>query len=424
MRTFFAGCLALFLASACGPSAAPITVVHVGRTVATQEGSADRVSMHRPPPEPYTGVRTGAYVVRDEDDWAKIWKDGAQRADFPKSVTPGREMLVVVANDDPNVSHIKVRRAVETGSLMTVFVRQTLLGEGCLRKPDERVGTDTVVMARTDKPVKFFIEDEDDASCGGLPKADLGCHVPSAKTPTTKLSATAGEVAECDLTASTSGKYALVEQLLTLVDAPPGSNAKLAFARGPNHASFTLDAFGTYVVRAEATDDLGRKGSAIARIEVVPKKTRDVLLQVTWSDVTQADGSEPRVVLRVAQEGKRGQRCSAEVPVPGLCEAKTRGSYTSMKIPASKRSLALSLLYLDERPKNGPSPCVNVWFDGERTFERCDGDARRPEDRWEIGTIDTATGTIATPSAPPAPAPAPPPAGSAAPAASAAPPTP
>lgn len=416
MRTYLAVLAPVLLASCA--SAPALTVVRVGKTVANVEGSTDRVSMHRPPTDAnLAGVREGAFVVRSDEDWDHIWKD-ATHPGFPKSVTAGREMMVVVASDDANVSKIKVRRAVENGQLMTVFVRQTILGENCIRKPEERVGYDAVVIPSTAKPVKIFIEDEDDASCGGLPKAQIGCHVPSAPSPATKLAATTGEVAECELTANIEGKYALVDQQLTLVELPPGSNAKLAFPKGPNRATFTLDSFGTYVLHAEATDEAGRKGKSTAQIDVVPKKTKDVLVQVTWSDLALADGSEPRVVLRVAQEGSRGQRCSAEVPVPGLCEAKTRGPFTSMKIPASKRSLGLSLLYLDERAKGGPSPCVNVWFDGERTASTCDDEARKAEDRWELGTLETATGKL-TPKAPPPPpaaAPAPPPGKDAAPA--------
>lgn len=396
--------LPLLALSACGGPTPAITVVRVGKTVATLEGSADRVSIRRPPAEALNGVREGAYIVRVEDDWSKIWKEGAPRQDFPKTVTPGREMLIVVASEDPKISRVKVRRAVETGGLMTVFVRQTMLGEGCIRKPEERVGADAVVVLRTEKPVKFFIEDEDDKSCGGLPTATVSCHVPSAPGKAATLSAKAGEMAECELSATVSGKYALIDQQLALVDTPPGSNAKLAFPKGPTHATFMLDAFGTYVVRADATDDLGRKGNSTARIDVTPKKSRDVNMQVTWSDVSQADGSEPRVLLRVAQEGRKGQRCSAEVPVPGLCDAKSRGPYTSMKIPASKRMLAVSLLYLDERPKGSISPCVNVWFDGEQTGSVCDQEARRAEDRWELGMLDTTTGKI-TAAPPPAASP-------------------
>lgn len=409
MRTLFiAAVLAIPFFTACGASAPPVTVVRVGKTVANPEGATDRVSTRRVPTDAtYAGIRGGTFIARSEDDWGLLWKPGTAPPKFPASSSG--EMVVVVASDDPNVSKIKVRRVVETGQLMTVFVRETILGEGCVRKPEERVGSDAVTMARTEKPVKFFIEDEDDASCGGLPKAEVACHVTSApapSAPSAALAATAGDVAECELRASTTGKYALVDQQLTLVEAPPGSNAKLAFAKGSAKATLPLDTFGTFLLRADATDEAGRKGKSTTRIEVVPKKAREALVQVTWADMEVVDGSEPRVVLRAAQEGPRGQRCSAEVPVPGLCDAKSRGPFTSMKIPASKRTVALSVLYLDDKAANAATPCVNVWFDGERTMEACDKEARRAEGKWELGVLDTATGKITPPAAPAAPAPA------------------
>ncbi|HVH47116.1 MAG TPA: hypothetical protein VM925_32460 [Labilithrix sp.] len=402
MRFPFVVALAALL-GACVPTA-PITVVHVGKTRAKQDGAADPVKMRRPPAESYAGVRGGAYVVRDQEDWAKMWKGGAATG-FPQTHDPSREMLVVVATEDAIVTRLTISRAVETAELMTFFVRQTMLGEGCVGKSSERVGLDAVITPRADKPVKFFIEDEDGASCGPPPKAEIGCRIATAQSWSSKVTAKAGEVVECELAAIATGKYELVDQLLSLVDSPPGSNAKLSYSKGPNRATLALDTFGTYAVRAEATDEAGRRGNATALIEVVPKKTRDVLVQLTWADVDVTDPTAqlPRVLLRVAQEGPRGQRCSAEVPVPGLCEAKARGAYSYMKIPASRRKLPLSLLYLDERAQAGPSPCVNVWFNGERTVSSCDRDHRHAEDRWEIGTLETWTGKIV----PPAPAKAP-----------------
>jgi hypothetical protein len=407
------------LLGGCVPSPA-ITVVHVGKNPVKDEVVGDAVKMRRPPADSYSGVRGGAYVVRTNDDWQKMWKGAAEQPAFPSTLDPATEMLVLVASEDAIVSQVKISRAVETAETVTVFVRQTMLGEGCIRKPEERSGIDAIVTPRVDKPLKFYVEDEDGPSCGEPPKAEIGCRLAAAQTWSSKLNVKTGDVVECELSTVANGKYALVDQILTLADSPPGSNAKLAFSKGPTRATLALDSFGTYAVRAEATDEAGRKGRATALIEVLPKKTRDVLVQLTWSDVDTGDLTAPlpRVLLRVAQEGPRGQRCSSEVPVPGLCDAKTRGPYTYMKIPASRRKLPLSLLYLDERAQSGPSPCVNVWFNGERTTSTCDRDHRHAEDRWEIGTLETWTGKVTAPklsepkpaSAKPAPAKAPAPA--------------
>lgn len=390
--------LALALSTACVPTA-PITVVHVGKRPNVDTTAGDPVKLRQPSPDTYAGIRGGAYVVRSAEDWSNAWKGKTEPPAFPPTLDPTREMLVLVATDDAIVSRLKVTRAIETGELVTFFVRQTMLGEGCVRKMSERIGVDAVVVPRIDKPVKFYIEDEDGASCGPPPKADVTCRVGAAKSWSSNLTAKAGDVVECELSSIATGKYELVDQTLSLVDSPPGSNAKLAFSKGGARATLALDSFGTFAVRAEATDEAGRRGRATAHIEVVPKKTRDVLVQLTWSDADPADLTAPlpRVLLRVAQEGPQGQRCSSEVPVPGLCDAKTRGAYTYMKIPASRRKLPLSLLYLDERAQAGASPCVSVWFNGERTVATCDKDHRQAEDRWELGTLDTSTGKLTPP---------------------------
>ncbi len=396
------------LLTACVPTP-PITVVHLGKRATPPPrkpdvDDGDAVKLRHPPADAYSAIHTGAYVVRNEIDWQKMWK-GEGIPEFPATLDPVRDMLLVVANQDSIVSELKVTRAVETGGLLSIWVRQTMLGEGCIRRQDDRPAVDAVVAPRIDKPLKFFIEDEDGPSCGEPPKAEILCRAAAAESWSAKLTAKAGDVVECELSSIVKGKYELVDQLLTLSDLPPGSKSKLRFTKGSTRATLALDQFGTYAVRAEATDEAGRKGHATAVIEVIPKKTRDTLLRLTWEDLDLGELSTPlpRVLLRVAQEGPRGQRCSAEVPVPGLCEAKTRGAYTYMRIPASRRKLAVSLLYLDERPQAGPSPCVNVWYNGNRTVTMCDHDHRHAEDRWELGILETWSGKIGPPK-PPKPA--------------------
>jgi hypothetical protein len=392
------------LLGSCAPTPA-VTVVHVKKKpVEAPEG--DPVRLHRSEKAALAGVRSGAFIVRDASDWQKLWP--GEPPPMPEGIDFASEMMFVVATEDAIVTRLHVSSAVETGSSITVSVKQTMLGDGCVHRGEERKSTDHAVAMRIDKPIRFVIEDESAPSCGDPPKAQIACR--TAKSPSwgAKLAAKAGDVVECEQSSIVTGKYTLIDQGLSLVELPPGSNARLAFSKVPGRATLALDAFGVYAVRAEAIDEGGRRGQATAFIDVPPKKTRDVLLQLTWTSVTAGDYTlpPPRVVLRVTQEGPRGQRCSSEVPVPGLCDAKTRGSYTHMRIPASRRKLPLSLLYLEERAQDGPSPCVTIWFDGQKTSESCDQGHRHPEDRWELGTLDTATGTLAPPK-PPAAKPAP-----------------
>jgi hypothetical protein len=382
------------LMGSCAPSP-PITIVHVKKPIEPPEG--DAVRLHRSEKTTLSGARSGAFVVRGKDDWQKMW--AGEAPSMPEGIDFASEMMLVVATEDAIVTQLKIGSAVETGSNVTVTVKQTMIGEGCVYRREERKVVDHALATRVEKPIRFVIEDETAPSCGDPPKAQIQCRASKTAPWGAKLAAKTGDVVECEQSSTVTGKYTLIDQGLSLAELPPGSNARLAFSKTPGRATLALDSYGTYAVRAEAIDEGGRRGQATAFIDVPPKKTRDVLLQLTWSSVTAGDYTlpPPRVVLRVIQEGPRGQRCSSEVPVPGLCEAKTRGNYTHMRIPASRRKLPLSLLYLEERPQEGPAPCLTIWFDGQKMSESCDRAHRHPEDRWDLGTLDTATGSLTAP---------------------------
>lgn len=407
----------LVLIGGCKPPPA-VSIVHVdpkgsllaGRGTTPEEPSGDVVKQRRPPPETYSGLRSGAYVIRTADDWKQMWR-GEGAPDYPAEFRAQNEMLLVVGTEDAITSSLKVREVVESMREVTVHVRQTMLGEGCVKRSEDPIARDAVIVPRSERPVKFVIEDEDAPSCGEPPKASITCRLGKDGAPGGHLTAKVGDVIECEQTSNAQGKYPLVDQMLSIQDLPPGSNAKLAFKKGggATKAALSLDTSGTYAIRAEASDEAGRTGHATAIIDVTPKKSRDVVLQLTWKNVDLGDygNTTPRVLLRVAAEGPKGQRCSSEVPVPGLCDAKTRGPYTQMRIPASRRKLPLSLLYYDERAQEGPSPCVNVWFNGEKTMTVCDDNHRHGEDRWELGTVDVGTGKILPPKPPAEKKPAP-----------------
>jgi hypothetical protein len=78
---------------------------------------------------------------------------------------------------------------------------------------------------------------------------------------------------------------------------------------------------------------------------------------------------------------------------------KTRSAYTHMKIKASDKHVALDVKYVDERIEKGPLVCVQLYFDGARTGEKCDRLHRNPDERWTVGTVDMAIGTLIDPSA-------------------------
>lgn len=370
-----------------------ITVVRTPSGDKSEAARGDSLKLKRGPQEAYAGARGGYYVVRSAEDWQHAWP-GESAPPLPATLETSRQMLLLGVAENGAVTKLKLNRAIDTGSVLYVYASETRLGEQCSGRATERA-FDAVVAQRIDKPVRFVVEDERAESCGDPPTATVACRLKNKDTWAPKLAVTTGDAIECEMTATARGKYELVDKILS-IEPPPGSAAKLQFKQGPTRGEAVTDVYGTYTVHAEATDEGGRHGKASATIDVKPPRTKDVLVQLVWSGFDAKDESDsfPRVNLRVSEDGPRGQRCSAEIPIPGLCEVKTRGAYTYMKIPESNRKLPVSVQYLDERAEKGPAPCVHVWYDGERTAETCDRRKRDADEIWKVGTLDTTTGHL------------------------------
>ncbi len=370
-----------------------ITVVRTAPGDKPEEIKGDPVKLKRGSQEPYVGANEGFFVVRNQEDWERAWPAKAVPP-MPSTFDTSSQMLLLAVAEKRETTSVRIQRAVETAATLYVWVKETTLGEHCVKKTNERA-FDAAVAMRLDKPVKVFVEEERGESCGEPPLAGVLCRQSGKMEWAKAITAQPGDTVECEITAVGRGKFALVDRLLRVHDLPAGSTAKLRFAKGPYRADLGIDVYGTYTVMAEAVDEAGRRGQATATIDVKPPKTKDVLVQLVWHgfDVGDEPDTFPRVNLRVTDESK-GQRCSAEIPIPGLCDVKTRGAYTYMQIPAGARKLPVSVQYLDERVEKGPGPCVHVWFDGARTAETCDRKHREADEVWQVGVLDTATGKL------------------------------
>ena len=399
MRDWSVGALCFILA-ACTTTPA-ITVVRTAPGDKGEEIKGDTVKLKRGPQDSFVGARGGFFVVRSTEDWQRAWP--ADKAPpLPPTLDPTSQMLFLAVSETQEITRVKVQRVLETAELLYVWVRETKVGEGCTNKSTERA-YDAVVAARADKPVRFMVDQESGESCGQPPTAGVECRLTNQQAWTKKVEAQPGDAIECAMTASARGKFELVDKNLSMAELPAGSTAKLAFKKGPERAELEVDVYGTYAVNAEAADEAGRRGKASATIEVKPPKTKDVLVQLVWAGFDRSDVSDtfPRVNLRVAEEGPKGQRCSAEIPIPGLCEVKTRGAYTYMRVPEGNRRLPVSVQFLDERFEKGPGPCVHVWYDGVRTAETCDRAHRDADEIWRVGLLDTTTGKLTPDTTPP-----------------------
>ncbi|MBX3188052.1 MAG: hypothetical protein KF819_13605 [Labilithrix sp.] len=409
-------CLSLaILSGACGLPTPPVSVVKAG-SAEIEAIRGDNVKFRRGGQEAYGGLRPGYYVVRGLDDWRAAWPQGKEPA-LPATLDTRTTMMLLAVSEEKETVELKVRKVFETGDKIHVWVKETLAGEGCTAKA-ERTPFDAVSAPRIDKPVKFYVEAGRAESCGAPPSASVQCRIANGQAWSAKVAAQPGDTIDCEMSAESRGKFALVDRVLSMGEMPAGSSTKLAYTNGAGRGTFPIDVFGTYTVRAEAGDESGRKGTASAAVEALPPKTKDVLVQLIWTnfDVSDDPDTFPRVKLRAFDEApakkepakkeppkkeppKREPECSLEAPRPELCQVKTHSAYTHMKINASSKKLPLEVLYVDERIEKGPLVCVQLYFDGARTAETCDRNHRDPDAQWAVGTVDMATGKLLDPPA-------------------------
>ena len=391
------------LSGGCGASPA-ITVIHLAPGERSQQAiRGDTVKTRRGGQEAYVGLRPGYYVVRSQEDWTNAWP-GGNAPPMPSTLDTRTSMLLLAVAEAKDTVQLQVSKVVETGDAVHVWVRETKAGQNCSPKMD-RTPFDAVVGPRIDKPLKVYVEEEHAESCGEPPAVGVNCRLNDTPQWLPKLVAQPGDNIDCEMSSETRGKFALVDSVLTLGELPGGSSAKLAYTKGPARGSFAIDVFGSYVVHAEATDEAGRKTQAKAIIDVLPPKTRDVLVQLVWTnfDVSDDPDTFPRVKLRATEETLDGRKkpvtneCSLETPRPELCEVKTRSAYTHMRLKASDKKTPLDVLYTDERIEKGPLVCVQLYFDGARTGETCDRKHRDPDERWQVGVVDMTSGKLVEP---------------------------
>ncbi len=394
-------CLTGFVVFALACVASPaVTVVHLGRGETADAVSGDPVKIRRGGQEAYVGLRGGFYVVRSMDDWRNAWP-GGNEPPFPSSLDPAQAMLLLAIAENKDSVQLHIDKVVETGNMLAVWARDTRAGEGCVARVD-RPPFDAVVAPRIDKPVKFYVAEERAESCGQAPSVTVKCRVNDTPAWNARVVAQPGDKVDCEMSAETRGKFAITDSVLTLADLPAGSTAKLSYSRAPLRGAFPVDVFGSYGLRAEATDEAGRKTQATATVDALPPKTRDVVVQLVWTnyDVSDDPDTFPRVKLRAIEQGrdaKSTKECSVDAPLPELCEVNTHSAYTHLKLRASDKRVPLDVLYADERIERGPLVCVQLYFDGARTGESCDRKHRDPGERWEVGVVEMETGKLAVP---------------------------
>jgi hypothetical protein len=360
----------------------------------------DAVKSRRPPQESFAGAARGYWVVRNNDDWNKAWPEGQVPA-MPATLDTSSTVALVVVPDSRDAVDVKVTKIVESTGFIHVWVRETMRGEECVAHASDKTPVEALYVPRIEKPVKFYVEEARGDSCGSPPTVEVRCRKGDEKDwSNAKLEIQPGDLVDCELTSQTRGKFAVVDRALLFSDVPGGSTAKLAYQGGPTRATFRADAFGTYGIRGEASDESGRKAMAKFEITTAPPKSKDALVQLVWTNFDPGDDPDtfPRLTLTAtAGSPPNARECSLDKQPPDLCEVKRFSAYTMMKLKASSEKAPLSVRYVDERVEKGPLACIHVWFEGTRTAEICDRKHRDPDERWEVGVLDMSTGKLGEP---------------------------
>lgn len=369
-----------------------ITVVRTSGSEPTVDG--DSVKTRRRALDVYQGARGGFWAIRDAEDWKAAWPTG-QAPPFPEDMGTSSMLLMAVA-ESKSATQLKITKVMESTGTVHVWLTQTKAGSGC--KPSlDRPPFDAVLTPRIEKPVKVYVTEDEGESCGEPPAATAKCRVGEEETWSSQgLTAHPGDKVTCELSAESRGTFAVSDRVLSIEKVPPGSSAKLAYSRGSARGAFTVDVFGTYALRGEVADEAGRRGSTSLRIDAFPPKTRDVTVQLAWSNFDASDDPDtfPRVVLRAKEAAGRMRECLPDASPADFCQVKKQGAYTQMLLRAGTGNVPLTVDYLDERFEKGPYVCVQLFFDGAKTGELCDDVHRNAQDKWTIGTLNLASGTL------------------------------
>ena len=129
-----------------------------------------------------------------------------------------------------------------------------------------------------------------------------------------RLSVNPGKTVSC-LSRGKIGTGATIDRTWSFRATPAGSTAKMTIAPGEGSIRFSTDAFGTYSVGLDVTDDLGRTARATTDVNVAPPKDA-LVVQMLWTKFQPEDDPStfPRVELHLLGDKPplphRPERCS------------------------------------------------------------------------------------------------------------------
>lgn len=420
---------AVMSSGACVPQSLGLTVHHAngvdpqpegGDPVAISPLKRDDLGRHKP----------GYAVLRSTDDWDLFFADPAIR---PIGIDFSQTMVIAAYADDSTLSGIQIKKVMDGGDTLNVFVTEIAPGDGCPARQNQPPSA-LVTVDRHLESIAVYVDTERGPRCeADPPQIKVTCRVPPAKEWTENLSAPIGQKVECAAALDMSQqRRTIVDRDWSIRELPRGSDARISLIDEAHKASFTVDALGTYRLRVAATDEAARVGEAIAKIDV-PPPSDDFYAELVWSNFTSSDDPDtfPRIELRAKEPLGRdlnikpvvvakgppskaaliqGQLhapagsnhstiCSIEIADhPTWCEAWKYGKNTVMRLRgASGGRYDISVHYTDDRFAGAPVACVRTFAKGKLAFEVCDNQVRKADSSWDIGAIVESTGRFDVP---------------------------
>lgn len=405
----------LFLIVALGTASCAYTriVVHEGRPGERTPRQLGRdVELSHLSTKGFKGQKPGFFVVRAATEWVFVWSD--PRPDRPRTPPPpdvdwATQLVLVATSRTQGARSIELTNAVRTeNGALQVYAVEELPGQGCTVKPRKRAPMDVGVVSGAFDEVVFWVDRNIGTTCGARPTARVECRVSGKTGATDKLTASPGDTLHCDGMRSDPGSaHAIVERNWYLTSTAPGSTSKIKVSDGAKIATAELDAYGTYEVRHEISDDEARAADASA-IVLVPPPADAIMVQLGWSKITSGDDPStfPRVELLGTEvpaklgSGVADKTCtsapgSVSFPQAPWCQVRTVAHVVQLRLAAAeKQSYRFGVRYVDERFQGGPMVCLRVFTKGKPPAETCDDNTRKAGDVWDAGVLDPETGAL------------------------------
>ena len=199
----------------------------------------------------------------------------------------------------------------------------------------------------------------------------------------------------------------------------------MTIANGGSTISFGTDAFGTYAVGLEISDDLGRTSRATSDVDVAPAKDA-LVVQMLWTKFQPNDDPStfPRVELHLVGDKTplptlpsrllppmasrsvpwilvKGDCTLENEKPPAWCHGHSVGTTSIEEVAIDAfPQYRIGVHYVDDRYAGQPVLCVRT-FRGTLASEWCDDKVRSEGNWWDVAHVDAQTGK--TPVPPPAP---------------------